>query len=41
MNVAPIHVKMVEPVLMMSICTHVNADMVIKEETIVRQVSFQ
>ena len=40
MNVAPVHVKMVEPVLMQSICTHVPVLMGLMETT-VRQVSFQ
>ena len=40
MNVAPVHVKIVEPVMMESICTHVTVLMGMMETT-VRQVSFQ
>ena len=40
MNVAPIHVKMVEHVLMETTCTHV-AVLLVLMEAIVRQVSFQ
>ena len=40
MNVAPLHVKMVEPVLMQSISTHAAVILAMLETT-VRQVSFQ